>query len=106
MPIPRSNSADDNAAHRLRLAVLDGDGIGPEIVSACSMVISAVLRATGLDDYVKFVSLPMGRLAIAEFGTPIPESTLTALAGTDGWIMGPHDSAGYPEPWRQRLNPS
>ena len=35
-----------------------------------------------------------------------PESTLKALDDLDGWLLGPHDSAAYPEPYRSQLNPS
>jgi 3-isopropylmalate dehydrogenase len=86
-----------------RLGVLLGDGIGPEIVPAAVAVLDAAL--TGVAP-VEWVELPLGRSAIDEHGTAIPESTLAALAGLDGWILGPHDSAAYPEPHRSQLNPS
>jgi 3-isopropylmalate dehydrogenase len=31
---------------------------------------------------------------------------MAALADLDGWLLGPHDSAAYPERHRSRLNPS
>ena len=31
---------------------------------------------------------------------------MAALADLDGWLLGPHDSAAYPEPHRSQLNPS
>ena len=34
------------------------------------------------------------------------QARLAALAETDGWLLGPHDSAAYPEPFRSELNPS
>jgi 3-isopropylmalate dehydrogenase len=36
----------------------------------------------------------------------VPEETLAALADLDAWLLGPHDSAAYPEPHKSKLNPS
>ncbi|RNE67028.1 isocitrate/isopropylmalate dehydrogenase family protein [Cryobacterium tepidiphilum] len=90
---------------RYRLGVLDGDGIGPEIVPAAVAVVDAALAAVGAAP-VEWVELPLGRSAIDSHGTPVPDETLSALAETDGWLLGPHDSVSYPEPHRSRLNPS
>ncbi|WP_159942585.1 MULTISPECIES: isocitrate/isopropylmalate dehydrogenase family protein [unclassified Nocardiopsis] len=87
------------------LGLLEGDGIGPEIVPAAVGVVDAALASVGAAP-ADWRPLPMGHSAIAEHGSPIPDSTLEGLASTDGWLMGPHDSAAYPEPWRSRLNPS
>jgi 3-isopropylmalate dehydrogenase len=86
-----------------RLGVLLGDGIGPEIVPSAVAVIDAAL--VGVDP-IDWVELPLGRTAIDEHGSHTPGSTLAALAELDGWLLGPHDSAAYPEPHRSRLNPS
>jgi 3-isopropylmalate dehydrogenase len=88
-----------------RLGVLYGDGIGPEIVPAAMTVVDAAIDAAGLDR-VHWVELPLGAAAIRDHGTALPGSTLSALATLDGWLLGPHDSAGYPEPHRSALNPS
>ena len=50
--------------------------------------------------------LPLGASAIEEHGAHTPETTLKALDDLDGWLLGPHDSAAYPEPYRSQLNPS
>jgi 3-isopropylmalate dehydrogenase len=92
------------APGRYRLGVLEGDGIGPEIVPAATRVVDAALAGTA--STVEWVPLPVGWAAIAAHGTPTPPSTIEALAGLDGWLLGPHDSAAYPEPHRSRLNPS
>jgi len=86
---------------RYRLGVLEGDGIGPEIVPAATGVVDAALAGA-----VAWVPLPIGWTAIREHGQPTPPSTVEALAELDGWLLGPHDSAAYPEPHRSRLNPS
>jgi 3-isopropylmalate dehydrogenase len=88
-----------------RLGVLLGDGIGPEIVPASVRVVDAALTAAGADP-VEWQELPLGAAAIEEHGSAIPSTTLAALSGTDGWLLGPHDSVAYPEPFRSQLNPS
>ncbi len=88
-----------------RLGVLLGDGIGPEIVPASVRVVDTALAAAGAEP-VDWHELPVGASAIDEHGSAIPAATLEALAGLDGWLLGPHDSAAYPEPFRSQLNPS
>ena len=55
---------------------------------------------------VDWQELPLGASAIEEHGSAIPAATMDALAELDGWLLGPHDSAAYPEPFRSQLNPS
>src|SRR3712207_445953 len=82
-----------------------GDGIGPEIVPASVRVVDAALTAAGAEP-VDWQELPLGAAAIETHGSAIPQTTIEALAGLDGWLLGPHDSAAYPEPHRSQLNPS
>jgi 3-isopropylmalate dehydrogenase len=88
-----------------RLGVMLGDGIGPEIVPASVRVVDAALTAAGAAP-VEWQELPLGASAIEEHGSALPASTTAALADLDGWLLGPHDSAAYPEPFRSQLNPS
>jgi 3-isopropylmalate dehydrogenase len=88
-----------------RLGVLLGDGIGPEIVPSSVAMVDAAVDAAGAAP-AEWVELPLGRAAIDEFGAHTPDSTLDALAELDAWLLGPHDSAAYPEPYRSQLNPS
>jgi 3-isopropylmalate dehydrogenase len=85
--------------------VLDGDGIGPEIVPAAVQVLDAALAAAGAVP-VEWVPLPVGAAAIETHGSALPEVTVETLGTLDGWLLGPHDSASYPEEHRVRLNPS
>ncbi|WP_405497772.1 isocitrate/isopropylmalate dehydrogenase family protein [Nocardia sp. NBC_00511] len=89
---------------RLRLGLLEGDGIGPEIVRATRDVVDDAFESTGQQP-VEWVSLPFGRAAIEEFGSPVPEHTLEQLAELEAWIMGPHDSASYAPEHRLGLPP-
>jgi 3-isopropylmalate dehydrogenase len=94
-----------STGRRYRLGVMLGDGIGPEIVPASVRVVDAALAAAGADP-VDWQELPLGAAAIEEHGSAMPEATMAALGELDGWLLGPHDSASYPEPFRARLNPS
>ncbi|AOW94681.1 3-isopropylmalate dehydrogenase [Rhodococcus sp. WMMA185] len=87
----------------MRIGVILGDGIGREIVPATQRVVAAATAAAGID--VDWVDLPVGLEAIESHGTPIPDSTLATLDELDAWILGPHDSAGYPERFRGQLTP-
>ncbi|WP_369132731.1 isocitrate/isopropylmalate family dehydrogenase [Modestobacter sp. I12A-02662] len=82
----------DRTAPALRLAVLHGDGIGPEIVPAALAVADAV-HAVGLPP-VGWLQLPFGVSAIGSHGTAVPQETLAGLADVDGWLLGPGTSAG------------
>jgi len=88
-----------------RLGVMLGDGIGPEIVPASVRVVDAALAAAGASP-VDWQELPLGASAIETHGSAIPPATTAALAELDGWLLGPHDSAAYPEAHRSQLNPS
>lgn len=87
----------------LTLGVLLGDGIGPEIVDSATMVAERALASVSVE--VQWRELPFGLEAIGEFGTPLPEPTLAELDGLPGWILGPHDNAGYPGQFRGTLSP-
>ena len=91
--------------NKFRLGVMLGDGIGPEIVPASVRVVDAALAAAGAEP-VDWQELPLGASAIEEHGSAIPADTMAALGELDGWLLGPHDSAAYPEPFRSQLNPS
>lgn len=88
-----------------RLGVMQGDGIGPEIVPAAVRVIDAAITSMRVPP-VEWVELPIGQAAISSHGDPLPKSTIDGLESLDGWLLGPHDSVSYPEEHSSRLNPS
>ncbi|WNS79214.1 isocitrate/isopropylmalate dehydrogenase family protein [Domibacillus sp. DTU_2020_1001157_1_SI_ALB_TIR_016] len=87
-----------------RIGVLNGDGIGPEIVSATVEVFKTAAHKMGVD--IDWVDLPMGWEGIKHHNDPLPEITTETLKNTHGWILGPHDSAAYPPEHKIKLNPS
>ncbi len=64
-----------------RIAVLPGDGIGPEIVQATQRVLDAI------GDYA-YEEHPIGGIAIDESGTALPDDTLDACRSADAVLLG------------------
>ena len=84
----------------VKLAILDGDGIGPEIISAATRVIEAT------DLQVEFEDFPVGWDGYDEYGSTVPQVTLDGLDECDGWLLGPVFAGEYPEDDRADRNPS
>jgi 3-isopropylmalate dehydrogenase len=84
----------------VRIACMDGDGIGPEIVPAARRVAdAAVERAGGAP--ITWVPLPMGAESVAATGRAIPDENFPVLEECEGWVVGPHDSQSYGEAWQR-----
>jgi 3-isopropylmalate dehydrogenase len=88
-----------------RIGILLGDAIGLEIVPATIRVIDAALAQQDAVS-VEWIERPIGFAGIEAYGDPTPAETTATLDELQGWIMGPHDSAAYPEEFRRQLNPS
>lgn len=84
----------------IQLGVLDGDGIGPEVVPAARRAI----EATGIG--VEFVDLPVGWDAYEDVGSSIPDATVEQLADCDGWLLGPVLAGEYPDDDAADVSPS
>lgn len=84
----------------VEIGVLEGDGIGPEIISSAV----SVLEATDLE--IDFVELPVGSDAYEEYGSTVPDVTLKGLKTVDGWFLGPVFSGRYPDDDPAGGNPS
>jgi len=70
------------------IAVLPGDGIGPEVVEAAVRVLEAVQEASkGLRLNLKFGEA--GYNCIGKYGTNLPEETIEMLRRTDACLKGP-----------------
>jgi 3-isopropylmalate dehydrogenase len=69
-----------------QIAVLPGDGIGPEIVHETLKVLKAVSNIFG-HEYI-FNYSDIGAIAIEKEGTPLPESTLKICLNSDAVLFG------------------
>ncbi|MCY4475464.1 MAG: 3-isopropylmalate dehydrogenase [Chloroflexi bacterium] len=70
----------------IRIAVLGGDGIGPEVTAESVKILDAIERR--FDHTFSFVMGACGGRAIDEFGTPLPEETLDIVKGCDAVLFG------------------
>lgn len=71
-----------------RIAVLPGDGVGPEVVDAAVRVLKAVEEAVG-GFRLNLLYGEAGYNCIEKYGTNIPSRTIEMLKGTDACLKGP-----------------
>ncbi len=70
----------------MKIVVLAGDGIGPEITDAALEVMQAAGKKFNLK--LEFDHKLMGGCAIDKFGVPLPEETLKAAQASAGVLLG------------------
>lgn len=80
----------------MKILVLPGDGIGPEIVKASLGVLEATSDKLGLD--LAFDFDEVGFVSLEKYGTTLRESVLDKARGCDGIILGTQSHADYPAP--------
>ncbi|MGA2081360.1 MAG: 3-isopropylmalate dehydrogenase [Holophaga sp.] len=71
---------------KARIAVLPGDGIGPEVTREAVACLGQVARAFG--HQFSFRSHPVGGYALDAFGEPLPAATLQACLESDAVLLG------------------
>lgn len=72
----------------IRLAVLKGDGIGPEVVDATITVLDA-LQDSVKDIKIKYEFADAGYYCIEKYGTNLPKETIEILKKSDCVLKGP-----------------
>ena len=75
-----------------KIAVLSGDGIGPEVMAEAIKVLDAVSKKCGFE--LKYTKKLAGGCAIDACGTPLPEDTVRACEDSDAILFG---SVGGPK---------
>ena len=68
-----------------KIAIIRGDGIGPEIMTQALAVLDAVAEKFG--HTFTYVDAPMGGNAIDAFGVPLPESSLKTCLESDAALL-------------------
>ena len=71
---------------QLRIVVLPGDGVGPEVTEQAVGVLREVANIHGHNFH--FEEHPAGGTAIRLFGSPLPQSTLAACVAADAVLLG------------------
>ena len=68
------------------IAVLPGDGIGPEVIAEAERVLDAVSERFGVQ--IARSRFPIGATAVATAGDPLPAETRAAVLGADAVLLG------------------
>lgn len=75
-----------------RIAVLPGDGIGPEVMNQAIKVLKAIGKKYGID--FEFNYGLIGAVAIDETGNPLPDETIELCKSSDATLLG---AVGHPK---------
>src|SRR5689334_15059009 len=78
----------------MRVAVLPGDGIGPEITRATLEVLLLLNQTLSLS--LDFETHEIGLTSLRQFGTTLPKKALEAAREADGILLGPISNFDYP----------
>jgi 3-isopropylmalate dehydrogenase len=88
----------------MRIAVLPGDGIGPEIIASTLAVLAVVNERLALG--LRFETHEVGLASLKRVGTTFPDEVLAACRAADGILIGPVSHLDYPPRDRGGANPS
>jgi 3-isopropylmalate dehydrogenase len=88
----------------MRLLVLAGDGIGPEITAATLLVLRAAARRFRLD--LDIEEEIVGHESLKRYGTTVRDDLLDKARAADGLILGPAATFDFKDPERGEINPS
>ncbi|HSN20760.1 MAG TPA: isocitrate/isopropylmalate dehydrogenase family protein [Usitatibacter sp.] len=88
----------------MKIVVLPGDGIGPEIAAATERVLEAADARFGLA--LECQRHEVGIPALERAGTTFPPEVLERCRAADGIVLGPVSHAEYPPRAQGGLNPS
>jgi isocitrate dehydrogenase (NAD+) len=87
-----------------RILVLEGDGIGPEIMAATLRVMQAADRAFALG--IAFEHETIGLAAHRSTGSTMPDRVYEKAKAADGVLLGPVTTHNYPPAAQGGYNPS
>lgn len=88
----------------MRIVVLPGDGIGPEIIEATIAVLDAADAKHGLG--LTYESHDIGFATLNTIGTTLTDEVVEIARGADGIILGPVSHQDYPPRAQGGRNPS
>src|SRR5438445_10792634 len=80
------------------IAVLPGDGIGPEVIAQAERALEAAGERFGIEFTPR--RFPLGAAGVAAAGDPFPEETRAAVAGADAVL-----SCSVGDPWADQAPP-
>lgn len=88
----------------MRIAVLPGDGIGPEITAAALRVLEAASERFGLN--IQAEQHAIGHESLRLSGTTVRPELLEIVKAADGLMLGPTSTFDFKDPAKGEINPS
>jgi 3-isopropylmalate dehydrogenase len=88
----------------MRIVVLPGDGIGPEIAAATKSVLQAASERFQLN--IEIEEHPVGHTSLRQFGTTVRPQLLDVVRSADGLILGPTATFDFKDEQSGEINPS
>jgi 3-isopropylmalate dehydrogenase len=88
----------------MRIAVLPGDGIGPEITAAALCVLEAASERFSLN--IEAERHGIGHESLRQSGTTVRPELLDIVRAADGLILGPTATFDFKDPSKGEINPS
>ena len=87
----------------IKIALLSGDGIGPEVTAESVKVLEAIAEKYG--HKFKFTSADVGAVAIDKTGNPLPDKTLEICANADAILFGSIGDPKYDNNPKAKVRP-
>lgn len=88
---------------KTKIAVLAGDGIGPEVTQQAIKVMNAVTERFG--GYFEYCFADVGAVAIDRTGSPLPDITLEACLNADAILFGAIGDPKYDNDPKAKVRP-
>ncbi|MFQ5765030.1 MAG: isocitrate/isopropylmalate dehydrogenase family protein [Rhodospirillales bacterium] len=88
----------------MKLLILPGDGIGPEITAATRAALDALNDRDGLG--LDMTERTIGLASLEAEGSTLPDAVLAEAEAADGVVLGPCDTVAYPPAADGGRNPS
>jgi len=88
----------------MNIAILPGDGIGPEIMAVAVEALARLERRFALG--LRLQTHEVGLAALARAGSTLPDAVLEACRAADGFVLGPVGHHDYPPRAAGGRNPS
>ena len=70
-----------------KICIIEGDGIGPEVMSAAKKVIEAIEKTHNIK--IEYIEAPCGDNARKKFGSTVPEESIKIFQESDAGLKGP-----------------
>ena len=88
----------------MKILILPGDGIGPEIMAATGAALEALNDTHGLK--LAFEERVIGLASLETEGSTLPDAVIEAIEAADGTVVGPVHTVAYPPVSEGGVNPS